>query len=244
MPADGCSCVLGPHLLLIACDNQYRRGYQGCIIGLSRFHVPSLHRSLFVVLGLGLALAACSGDPEPADSAPSDADETAQESSADEGGDATSDEADEQSTDEPSNEEEDEGEPVAIDGCPATSETVSDIVGSALVAGDPQDTIGDGVTCAYLHETDLYPDAAVTVGNWDGSEEFRDDLVDTNTGRFGEPTDTPADLGEEAFLWNPSGEQTTLLLFDAGRYYTTTVNGIDDTDQKRDIVVSLYEAAR
>lgn len=124
-----------------------------------------------------------------------------------------------------------------------SSETVSDLVGSPLVAGDPHETLGDGVTCAYLHETDLYPSAAVTVGNWDGDRGTRDDLVDRNTERFGEPADSPADVGDEAFLWNPSGEQTTLLVFDGGRYYTTTVNGIDDTAQKRDIVVALYEAA-
>lgn len=211
----------------------------GALIRLSRRRTSFRHRSLVAVLGLGLALAACSGDPETAGSDPSTSEAASPQSSAAEADEATGEEDAETSTG-----EEDQGDPVAIDGCPATSETVSEIVGSTLVAGDPQDTIGDGVTCAYLHETDMYPDAGVTVGNWDGSDEFRADLVDTNSGRFGEPTDTPADLGEEAFLWNPSGEQTTLLVFDAGRYYTTTVNGIDDPDQTRDIVVSLYEAAR
>jgi hypothetical protein len=68
-------------------------------------------------------------------------------------------------------------------------------------------------------------------------------LLEDNVERFGEPTGTPSDLGEHALLWNESGEQTTLIVFDAGRYYTTIVNGIDDVDRSRDIVVSLYEAA-
>ena len=130
---------------------------------------------------------------------------------------------------------------MAAGECPLTSESVSDIVGSDLVAGDPREIIGGGVSCAYLHETEIFPDASVSVGTWDGSASFQEDVLDTNTEYLGEPTDTPADLGDQAYLWNPSDDQTTLLVFEGDRYYTTTVNGIDDTAQKRDIVESLFE---
>lgn len=187
-----------------------------------------------VALALALALAGCAGGDAEEQDATSQPD----------GGDPDDGEGATGDGDGREGESGDGGE-VAIDGCALTAAEVSEIVGSTLEGGDdPSSTINGGVSCAYLHETDMDPSAAVTVGNWDGAEESRDQIVDNNRARFGETTDTPSDVGEHAFLWNgdPDG-QTTLIVFDGGRYYTTTVTGIGDAETSRDIVTSLYEAA-
>lgn len=131
-------------------------------------------------------------------------------------------------------------------GCAVDAETVSAIVGSEFVFNDTSTAVDDALTCLFDATDGSGQSASVTEGDWDGSDDAVDRITSATESHFGEPTDTPDDLGDRAFLWNEEGEiQTFLMVFVDDSYYTAVVFGFDaDIDEQRSMAISLYEAAR
>lgn len=191
---------------------------------------PTMTRLGLAPLLAALLLAGCAADDGQDDAAAAgEPEEGAADQEAEDGDDASDDAPDEG------------GEVEIGDDCPVDEGTVSDIVGAELAAGEPSSVINDGVTCAYSHATDLDPSASVAVGRWDGAEASRQQLVEANTDRLGEPADGP-DVGEHAYLWPDVNGRTTLIVFGGGTYTTTVVSGFSG-DEATQILTGLHEAA-